>query len=589
MYHDFLVKIPFGEKTKKIVKIKQKGTTYIYFEKGRTYDKEKKYTRPDRVAIGKQDDNDDTMMYPNANFLKFFPDTELPVSLPESKRSSTLRAGAYIVIDKMLRESKIYEYLDNFFDPADKGLLMDMISYTIICENNAGQYYPDYAYCRPLFTDNMTIYSDSKISTFLRDVKDDQRIGFLNHWNGMKDHREKIYISYDATNKRCQAGDVEFAEYGNAKDDKSKPIINYSVAYDTNNREPLFYEEYPGSINDVSQLGFMIDKAYGYGYRNIGFIIDRGYYNRESFEFIDEKGFDFVIMIKGQKTLARKLIADVKGTFERKRANYIHKSKVSGITVKSKLYASDAKDRYFHIYYSLSKENRERIEFEDKLEQMRNQLNRHMNKEVEFGKDYEKYFHLYYDDEKEKVKDKDGNEKEILKRKVFLCGVEKDSAIEEEIGYQGYFVIITSAKMDAKKALELYNSRDTSEKLFRADKSFLDNHSYRAYSNEAVATKIFIAFLALIVRNRIFTHLQDEKEKLEKSPNYMTVPAAIKELEKIEMVVLSDGIYRQAHAVTKTQKTILKAFGMDEKDIKNSINKIQKALLAAGTRGDSNG
>ena len=44
-----------------------------------------------------------------------------------------------------------------------------------------------------------------------------------------------------------------------------------------------------------------------------------------------------------------------------------------------------------------------------------------------------------------------------------------------------------------------------------------------------------------------------------KKDNYMAVPAAIKELEKIEMIRLSDGNYRLEHAVTSTQKEILKA------------------------------
>ena len=33
-------------------------------------------------------------------------------------------------------------------------------------------------------------------------------------------------------------------------------------------------------------------------------------------------------------------------------------------------------------------------------------------------------------------------------------------------------------------------------------------------------------------------------KKLEKKPNYMTVPAALKELEKIEMVRQLDNVYR---------------------------------------------
>ena len=48
----------------------------------------------------------------------------------------------------------------------------------------------------------------------------------------------------------------------------------------------------------------------------------------------------------------------------------------------------------------------------------------------------------------------------------------------------------------------------------------------------------------------------------------MTVPAALKELEKIEMIKSSDNTYRIDHAVSATQKAILKAFGMNVADIK---------------------
>ena len=63
-----------------------------------------------------------------------------------------------------------------------------------------------------------------------------------------------IYISYDSTNKNCQAGDVDIVEFGKAKDEKRFPIFNLALVFDKTNRIPLLYEEYPGSINDVSQL-----------------------------------------------------------------------------------------------------------------------------------------------------------------------------------------------------------------------------------------------------------------------------------------------------------------------------------------------
>lgn len=153
--------------------------------------------------------------------------------------------------------------------------------------------------------------------------------------------------------------------------------------------------------------------------------------------------------------------------------------------------------------------------------------------------------------------------------------------IELENDLSGYFCIITSEKMTAKESLNLYKSRDTSEKLFRGDKSYLGDKSLRIYGDTAAESKIFIEFLALIVRNRMYNCLKDEMLKLDSRPNYMTVPAAVRELEKIEMVRLTDNRYRLDHAVTATQKTILKAFGMDAPLIKYHAEGISKILEGA--------
>jgi hypothetical protein len=82
----------------------------------------------------------------------------------------------------------------------------------------------------------------------------------------------------------------------------------------------------------------------------------------------------------------------------------------------------------------------------------------------------------------------------------------------------------------------------------------------------------------LIIRSRLYVLLKDEVEKLEKRPNYMTVPAAVRELEKIEMIKGPDGRYRLDHAVTATQKTILGAFGMDSNSIRKDANKLSEGL-----------
>ena len=217
------------------------------------------------------------------------------------------------------------------------------------------------------------------------------------------------------------------------------------------------------------------------------------------------------------------------------------------------------------MYHSISKESAERIEIENRINQMTQYLKKYQNKVKEFGPGFEKYFNLHYDE----------------KSQAFILPEERCSVVERELDLAGYFCIVTSEKMSAKEAIELYKSRDVSEKLFRGDKSYLGNKSIRVYSEESAGAKIFVEFVAMIVRCKMYIKLKEEMKKLDKKLNYMTVPAAIKELEKIEMVRQLDNIYCLDHAVTANQKVILKAFGLNANSIKYFASELSKELKKA--------
>ena len=563
MYLDKPVKIPVS--VKGISRKKIKGVTYIYYTYGRKYCKEKQYSVPQCTSIGKCVESNPEMMYPNANYQKFFSETEIEENTEPPERSSCLRIGGFLVIRKIITEYQLDEIAEKVIGK-DWGLFLDFACYAILTENNAGQYYPEYAYHHPLFTQDMRVYSDTKISKFLSSITDDQSQTFLNEWNERMDHRERIYISYDSTNKHCQAGEIELAEFGYEKEKQGKPIFNYAVAYDRNNRVPLFYEAYPGSINDVSQLQYMLEKAKAYGYKWIGFILDRGYFSEANIHYMDQCGYAFIIMVKGAKSFVNQLILEKFGTFEQDRTNSIREYKVSGITVQRKLFPSDQKERYIHLFFSERKRTAEREEIESKIDDMVAFLKKQEGKKVKLGESFQKYFNLIYYHE--------GQEDE-----KFLRAFEKTDVINREIQLCGYYAIITSEKMTAQKALDLYKSRDSSEKLFRGDKSYLGNSAARVHSSESIRAKIFVEFVALIIRNRIYTYLKDEMYRNHKKLNYMTVPAALRELEKIELIKLPDGIYRLDYALTATQKAILNAFGLSPSNVRDQAQEICTELI----------
>ena len=560
MFLNSRVSIPSSGKVS--IKKNSNGNHYVYYQYENNYSSERKYNLPKRTTIGKVCSDDSSMMFPNPNYLKFFPDESLP-EYSDSSRSSCLKVGSYVVIEKIIHEYHLQSTLKSIL--RDKySLFLDLVTYTIICENNAAQYYPEYAYNHPLFTQDMKIYSDSSVSNFLHDITVDDSVMFLNDWNS-KTQNEKIYISYDSTNKKSQAGDVNIVETGHSKTGIPDTIFNEAIAYDRTNRKPLFYESYPGSVIDVVQLQMMIEKAKSFGYKNAGFILDRGYFSEANIHYMDANNYSFIIMLKGMKPLVKEIVLKSKGTFEESWEHVILEYDVNGTTVESPLFQSDEINRYIHIYYSSSKAASEKIEFTHKLSEMENEMKKYLGTNKTFSDTYEDYYDLvYWHQGKEDQK--------------FTAGVPKKEIIEEEMKLMGYFCIVTSEKMSAKEALLLYKSRDDSEKLFRGDKSYLGERAERVYTEESYRSKILIEFVALIIRSKIYVDLLEQMKSEGKKYNYMTVPAAIRELEKIEMIKYGTGDYQLDHALTKTQKTILKSFGIDQRKMLEKIHSLSVQL-----------
>lgn len=89
MYLKALVDIP--DVSGKIVTQRKKDSTYIFYEYDRVYDPVRKYNVPKRAVIGKLSPDDERKMYPNGNFLKYFPTAELSHINRDVSRSCCLR------------------------------------------------------------------------------------------------------------------------------------------------------------------------------------------------------------------------------------------------------------------------------------------------------------------------------------------------------------------------------------------------------------------------------------------------------------------------------------------------------------------
>jgi hypothetical protein len=100
-------------------------------------------------------------------------------------------------------------------------------------------------------------------------------------------------------------------------------------------------------------------------------------------------------------------------------------------------------------------------------------------------------------------------------------------------------------------------------------------NALRVYSDVSLETKALLSFIAIIVRNDMFSRLKLLYQKDRK--NY-TVPSAIRILQSLKINKLPDGKYHQMYALTKRQKAIFGVYGITPSEYQKAVEKMNAKL-----------
>ena len=204
---------------------------------------------------------------------------------------------------------------------------------------------------------------------------------------------------------------------------------------------------------------------------------------------------------------------------------------------------------------------KEKIQFNNQLHRMDSALQEKIEDKLQRKEDvksYEQYYKVKFDD-----------------NGYFLSYQRKDKNIQETMDRMGYFVIITSKKMSALEALSIYRNRDAVEKVFRMEKSYLGFDAFRVHSTEKLESKLFVSFIALIVRNEMS---QKTKKLYCTNRKEYTIPKIIQQLERMGITRLSDEKYHERYTLTSKQKKILNALGLSEKEYHEFVKAVKEQI-----------
>lgn len=528
----------------------------VYLETGRSYDKDKKYNVPSRTCIGKK--IDDKTMNPNDSYYELVV-SSAPILKEPPVLSDTISIGFNVVMDKILDDTQIEILLKEIYSDDEYFAMRDLMSYIISNETSTIQHFPTHARRTNILSD--TIKSDSYYSNFFKDVITDKKNElFLNAWNTLDRDNDKLYISYDSTNMNTNSIGIELAEIGHAKVDEDLPQVNLSYAINQKESLPLFYELYPGSNIDNSQLKHMVNRLKEYGYKDLGVILDRGYYSRGNINYLKDNGFDYLLMVKTSNEVITSFIKDNRYILP-KAKYFIEEHNVFGKTFEAKLYDGDKSNSYIHLYFDSTRSADETKDILKRQSILEKELENHVlshHKKDDLKKSYPS-FKLKADEE------------------GYLISYKTNEEYLDELSDSlGFFSIVTSKNMSAKEALDIYRDRDTVEKLFESLKSEMDYKKFRVSSSGSLKGKTFIIFISSIIRSRIYHLCKPLKDKNRKDN---TVPAIIRELNNIEVSKNAKDKYVRRYSLTAKQKNILAQFKLTEKDIDKAVNDINDRTI----------
>ena len=139
--------------------------------------------------------------------------------------------------------------------------------------------------------------------------------------------------------------------------------------------------------------------------------------------------------------------------------------------------------------------------------------------------------------------------------------------VDERLKKAGFCIFLTTdMSCSPENLIRIYRGRDELEKNFCQLKNGLDFRRLRTHINETTEGKVFVGFLALILRTRLLAKVKGQTETKK-----FTLDKVLLELKKIKTVTMSDR-HRLVTPLTKTQKSILAALDIAHEALTNYVS-----------------
>lgn len=460
----------------RIIRVKGKKTTYLY-EDYSYWDKERGYSTHKRKCIGKIGD-DGEEVYNNYYLSKNGAAGRREDSAPATRKttvSTTVMVGQGMVFGLAERRSGVRRPLEEVFGAQTADRILALARYAI-AQGKSLSRAEDWLESHG---DGGLGLTSQRVSELLAAIGPDRVNAFLGSWLGRC--RKGEGCLFDITSISTYGKRNTYAEWGYNRDRESLEQVNLALLTSAASGLPLWYSVLPGSMSDRSVMGFVLGTLGKMGLGGFVFYGDRGFYSETNIGLLKKSGVRYVIPVPSTVGWQKELIAEYRDRLVSP-ANLIEcgdGSVLYGMTVARK----DAFGRHWcHIYFDPARKDKVVADFMRSLRLRRDELAE--------GKPLDRYKSLY---------DKYFVVKGGKKRGRTVAY--NDAAIREYLENDSCFwVLRTDSKGGAGAVLSGYRERNAVELNFDDLKNTTDLSRMRNHNDRTIAGKIFVMFVALVLK-----------------------------------------------------------------------------------------
>ena len=463
---------------------------YKYLYEGISYRDENGNPRNKRIRIGKIDPITKERIYEPEYIARMKQtDTQVVVSttqkrfsIEDIKKSTVKDYGCLYLFRNIAEASGLIEVLQKSLGKTWQEVFM-LASFLVVTGD-------PFVYCEDWlnYTESLPVgsMSSQRVSELLKSISVNSRDRFYSAWCEIRSERE--YLALDITSSSSYSELIEDVEWGYNRDNENLQQINICMLMGLNSMLPIYQTTYSGSIGDVSTLETTFHEFdLITGGKSILAVMDKGFFKKSHVTGLLDKGKErkFIVPVSFSTSFAKNQgISESKDIDCVENTIIINGESTRGITKTRSWYG--VADVYTHIYFNAKKANTSREKLFAKVANLRDEAETDPEKFTQ-SEEYKKYLNI-----RKSIKTDSGYTVTI-----------RETVIKDELKHCGWLVLVSNDISCAKEALRIYRAKDIVEKGFMRLKNDLDLGRLRVHSNESAKNKVFVGFIALIIRQSL--------------------------------------------------------------------------------------